>query len=403
MSENDATPEVTVKVVGLTDVGRVREHNEDAFLVMHRQDAEPAGNGETVECELDSVMFLAVADGMGGAAAGEVASQMAVERFSKNLAESEIADATPDQIVALIDQTLQAANQDIQEHAQENPDRRGMGTTMTCAVIVPGQAFISQVGDSRGYLLRKGKLLRLTRDQSLIEQLIDEGTITEEEAEKMGGRNIILQALGVEESVRPDTKPFPILRGDTYLLCSDGLSGMIKDDEMERIVNEMGDDLHAGVEKLVQAANDNGGRDNITVVLARFEGEGLRAPMESVTEADVEQVGHKFVAPPPPDVPNPMKKVMGIVAVIITILAALFFFVKTPTNLEVDLRTKDLTVEFVLVNTATGTEFQASSPNARFNIPRSDSCLALHWRRKDPSSTGAPKNCGRFPGHSKVR
>jgi len=316
------TPGVSLKIVGMTDVGRVREHNEDAFLVLAHAGAQPSGNGESVEAELSVATVFAVCDGMGGAAAGEVASRMAAEKLASVLGEAKYEGATPDQISALMDRAVQDANDEILAEARDNAERRGMGTTLTAAIAVPGRVFISQVGDSRGYLLRKGKLVQLTKDQSLIQQLIEEGTLTEEEAEKLGGRNIVLQAVGVEDSLRVDTKHWAVLRGDVIVLCSDGLTGMIDDAACEKILNDCGDDLRRAAEELIEAANDGGGRDNITVVLARFEGEGLRAPMEALA-ADGEQAGAGFAAPPPPDVPNQMKKVGGVLALIIVFIIAL--------------------------------------------------------------------------------
>ena len=336
MAQDQDKPAVTVTAVGLTDVGRVREHNEDSILVVDPASGRHLGNGEKLECTLETAMLMAVADGMGGAAAGEVASNMAVTRFSQTLRDADLDGASPDQIDALIDQALQQANTDIKQDGEENPERKGMGTTFTAVVFVAGKMFVAQVGDSRGYLLRKGTFVRLTRDQSLREQLIEEGTLTPEEAEQFGGGNIILQALGVEERVRPDTKSHDVLRGDLLLLCSDGLSGMITDDEMEAIVKEHEDDLETAVQKLIDAANANGGRDNISVVLGRFGGEGLRAPLEGVSAADIETAGGVFKPPPPPEVPNPMKKVGAALGVVLLLLVLGFFvFARTTATIKV--------------------------------------------------------------------
>src|SRR6185436_12313692 len=257
------TPTARAVVVGMTDVGRVREHNEDNFLVMNRADGRRGGNAERFETALDGALLLVVCDGMGGAAAGEVASKMAADRMAADLGKAEFDDSSPDQISSLMDRVVQRANVDIHESAKANPSQKGMGTTMTAAVVTPGRLFVSQVGDSRAYLLRKGMLNQLTKDQSLIGQLIEEGTLTEEEAEKLGGRNIVLQAVGVEENLRVDTKYWPLLRGDELLLCSDGLSGMVKDAQMKDILLASMDDPGKAAENLIAEANKNGGRDNV--------------------------------------------------------------------------------------------------------------------------------------------
>jgi len=331
MAEGTTAAKVRANVVGLTDVGRVREHNEDAFLAFDR-DASAAIPPDTVhDGELRTALIMVVCDGMGGAAAGEVASRMAVERVAEMLGKADFTTAPPDQISTLMDQAVHKANLEIFEMARANAERRGMGTTLTAAVVTPGRVFVSQVGDSRAYLFRKGFLNQLTKDQSLVGQLVEEGTLTEEEAEKIGAKNIVLQAVGNEESVRVDTKHWPLLRGDVLLLCSDGLSGMVKDARMREILTAAGDDLRAAAHQLVDEANQNGGRDNITVVLGRFEGEGLRAPLETDTTGKLETAGASFKAPPPPDVPNPMKKVALWGAALLAVIAAVFIALRPTT------------------------------------------------------------------------
>ncbi len=345
----DEKPQVTATIVGMTDVGRVREHNEDNFLVLNRADGKRTASGETLRVDLHAAV-LAVCDGMGGAAAGEVASQMAADGLAGALGQVDFASATPDQVAAMMDKAVHTANDAIFAESRANIERKGMGTTVTAAVAVPGRMYISQVGDSRGYLLRKGKLVQLTKDQSLIGQLIEEGTLTEEEAEKLGGRNIVLQAVGVEENLRVDTKHWEVLRGDVFLLCSDGLSGMIKDEEMEEILNAAGDDLLAASEQLIKAANEAGGRDNITSVLIGFEGEGLRPPMEAAGAADgVQRAGAGYQTPEVPEAKDPMKKVgIGLMA-IIAVIALLFFVLRrTTADVSVAWRPTDVDVQIQL-------------------------------------------------------
>lgn len=338
MSESPA-PTARAHVVGMTDVGRVREHNEDCFLVMNRADGRRGGSGERFEVELDGALLLVVCDGMGGAAAGEIASRMAADRMAAELGAADFGNSTPDQIASVMDHAVQQANQDIHDAAKANPSQKGMGTTMTAAVVTPGRLYVSQVGDSRAYLLRKGLLNQITKDQSLIGQLIEEGTLTEEEAEKLGGRNIVLQAVGVEENLRVDTKYWPLLRGDVLLVCSDGLSGMVKDARMKEILAECGDDMHKAAQKLIAEANQNGGRDNVTNILARFDGDGLRPPMEAAGEGAIEKAGVAFKAPPPPDVPNPMRRMGWIGLGLLLAIGALFLALR-PTTAGVQIATR---------------------------------------------------------------
>jgi serine/threonine protein phosphatase PrpC len=345
----------------MTDVGRVREHNEDCFLVMNRADGRRGGSGERFEAQLDGALLLVVCDGMGGAAAGEIASRMAADRMAAELGKADFGNSTPDQIASVMDHAVQQANQDIHDAAKANPSQKGMGTTMTAAVVTPDRLFVSQVGDSRAYLLRKGMLNQITKDQSLIGQLIEEGTLTEEEAEKLGGRNIVLQAVGVEENLRVDTKYWPLLRGDVLLVCSDGLSGMVKDARMKEILAECGDDMQKAATKLIAEANQNGGRDNITNILARFDGDGLRPPMEAAGDGAIEKAGVAFKAPPPPDVPNPMRRVGWIGLGLLAAIGALFFALR-PTTSAVQIATKPAGVPVhVKLVSSDGATYEADS------------------------------------------
>jgi serine/threonine protein phosphatase PrpC len=336
MAEGTAGPSVTAAIVGMTDVGRVREHNEDSFLVLDRDGGRRPKPGERIDVQLRTASLLMVCDGMGGAAAGEVASRMAADRVAQVLGEADLGSVTPDQVASLMDRAVQQANAEIFEKAKANPDLKGMGTTLTAAIATPGRLFVSQVGDSRAYLLRKGLLNQITKDQSLIGQLIEEGTLTEEEAEKLGGRNIVLQAVGVEEALRVDTKNWPMLRGDVLVLCSDGLSGMVKDARIREILTECGDDLSKAAEKLIAEANANGGRDNVTVIVAKFDGEALRPPMEG-GDVTMEAAGAAFKAPPPPEVPNPMKKVAGLGALLLAAIGG-YFWLTRPTTADVEMK-----------------------------------------------------------------
>jgi protein phosphatase len=172
---------------------------------------------------------------------------------------------------------VELANQQIYAYAREHPDVRGMGTTVTAAGIFGDELYLTQIGDSRGYLIRNGEAFQLTRDQSLTQRLVDAGELTEEEAEQSERRNIILQALGPDPRVKVDLSRQRLRRGDVLILCSDGLSGVVKREEFAQIVEETAD-LPSLCSALIDLANERGGPDNVTVVAARFDGDGLPEP-----------------------------------------------------------------------------------------------------------------------------
>ncbi len=221
---------------------------------------------------------LGVCDGMGGAAAGEVASQLAVDIIYEKLAAGD-APADHDDLARRLVFAVEEAGIRIFNEARADRTRRGMGTTCTIAALMDSRLFLAQVGDSRAYVLRKGELVQVTRDQSLVNQLIEAGQLTEEEAETFEHNNIILQALGTAETVQVDLTYVDLLQGDKLLLCSDGLSGMIRGDEIREVLGSVEDPLEA-CKVLTERANLAGGHDNITVIVARFDGEGLAAPSE---------------------------------------------------------------------------------------------------------------------------
>lgn len=221
-----------------TDTGRQRHANEDSYLAR-------------------APMFL-VADGMGGAQAGEVASQLAAETFDVEIEGSNIEQALAER--------ARAANSRIFELSREDASRSGMGTTLTGAVLSGGEVGIVHVGDSRAYLFRDGELRQLTRDHSLVEELRRQGRLTSEEAEEHPQRSVITRALGPEREVEPDIHSHQARSGDVFLLCSDGLTGMVREQELSRILAER-DSLKDAADRMVAEANEMGGRDNITVVL----------------------------------------------------------------------------------------------------------------------------------------
>jgi serine/threonine protein phosphatase PrpC len=288
---------VVVQVFAQTDVGRTREHNEDSFIVVNLSEGEPLQFERLVEQPADpaATLFM-VADGMGGAAAGEVASATAVDVVLRHLREKfkDLNSIAPPELAAELSRAAEKANWSIFQQAVNKPELRGMGTTATIAVLLSDTLYVAQVGDSRAYLIRNSVATQLTKDQSLMQKLIEAGELTEEEALLSERRNIILQALGPEANVKVDVTVQPLRRGDVLLLCSDGLSGLVRPDDMARIVDEELD-LSVACDRLIAMANDQGGPDNITVVAARFEGHGLNI----VRSAD--EVGYReFSAAPTP-------------------------------------------------------------------------------------------------------
>lgn len=280
---------IRITVFGKTDVGKNREHNEDSFLVAdlttQRASLQPEVRDHDVGAK--GTLFV-VADGMGGAAAGEVASAMSTKVIYEHMTERWGADnqGTPQQFAFRLKEAVEQANAKIHSYAKEHPESKGMGTTTTAVGILGDHLYLTQVGDSRAYLVRDGKTVQLTKDQSLMQRLVDAGELTEEEAEKSERRNIILQALGPDPRVRVDLTHQEARRGDIIVMCSDGLSGQVRRDEIGEAVIQ-----HANPEDacatLIELANARGGPDNITVVVAHLSGNGLK------TVQGDETVGHE--------------------------------------------------------------------------------------------------------------
>lgn len=285
---------VMVEAFAVSDVGRTRDHNEDAFVVADLSNGAPIQFDKVIRQPAGPVGHLfMVADGMGGAAAGELASETAVDVVLRYLKEqwAPRRSSDPPSFVLALEAATDIANTSIFRHASEHPELRGMGTTATVAGLLGDALYLAQVGDSRAYLVRDGVARQITKDQSLMQKLIEAGEITEEEAEISERRNIILQALGPEAIIRIDLTHQKVRRGDILVLCSDGLSGIVRGDEIGRAFAEESD-LQMACRRLVSTANALGGPDNITVVAARFDGIGLGQPN------DDDHVGHKVFAIP---------------------------------------------------------------------------------------------------------
>jgi len=266
-----------VEVFGRTDVGTTRDHNEDAFLVANLTTRQASLQPEVRAHEVGrrGSLFM-VADGMGGAAAGELASEMATETVFNHMIEAwgNDPEVTDQRFAYRLKEAVELANARIYEYARAHPENRGMGTTTTAAGCLGGALYLCQIGDSRGYLIRGGRIVQITKDQSLMQRLVDAGELTEEEAAVSERRNIILQALGPDPTVKVDLTRQELRRGDVLIMCSDGLSGLVKGDEMLRIVTGA-TDLVAACKELIDLANERGGPDNITCIVARFGGDGL--------------------------------------------------------------------------------------------------------------------------------
>jgi serine/threonine protein phosphatase PrpC len=239
-----------------TDTGRQRNANEDSFFVR--------------------APIFVVADGMGGAQAGEVASKAAADAFDVDLP-----DGPPEQVLR---ETILAANRTIHQLARADPSRAGMGTTLTAAIVdaVAEEVAIGHVGDSRAYRLRAGKLEQLTRDHSLVEEMRRKGQITDAQAEDHPQRSIITRALGPEPEVEPDLQTVPAVAGDVFLICSDGLTTMLGEEQIAKLLAGASS-MSAAVRALVDEANRAGGRDNITALAFRLE--DAAAPQQSHEDA----------------------------------------------------------------------------------------------------------------------
>jgi protein phosphatase len=268
---------VRIHLFARTDVGQVREHNEDNFLVADltkRSRGLLEANRATAIGHQGAI--FAVCDGMGGAAAGEIASQLAVDIIYERLVEG-LGDrpVKRDDLARRLVRAVEAAGLRIFHEAKADRSRRGMGTTVTAAALVDEVLFFAQVGDSRGYILRGDTLVQLTRDQSLVNQLIEAGQLTEEEAETFEHNNIILQALGTSDTVQVDLTFAEVRKGDILLLCSDGLSGMVRFEDIRETLRSGAEPLDI-CKQLTERANAAGGHDNITVIIVQFDGPKLK-------------------------------------------------------------------------------------------------------------------------------
>jgi protein phosphatase len=237
-----------------THPGMVRSHNEDSIAI-------DAAAG-----------FAVLADGMGGYNAGEVASGIAVAMISAELKKA-LSERGENFDVAAAEQLVGAhavrANKAIFQASQSQAQYAGMGTTLVVALLYDDMLVVGHIGDSRLYRFRGGKLEQVTRDHSLLQEQIDSGLITREQARHSQNKNLVTRAVGIDPEVEAEVRSYPVQPGDIYLLCSDGLNDMVTDEDMELTLGSLQANLPLAAEQLVQQANDNGGRDNVSVILVR--------------------------------------------------------------------------------------------------------------------------------------
>ncbi len=255
--------EDALEIVSQTNPGMVRSHNEDSVA------QEPA-------CGL-----VVLADGMGGYNAGEVASGIAVSvvateicQHLQNASPTDRDEASGEELgMALLRDNIQRANASIYHAAQSQPQYAGMGTTIVTGLFYDNRVAVGHVGDSRMYRLRGEALETITRDHSLLQEQIDSGMISVEDARLSKNKNLVTRAVGIDAEVTPEIHVHDVLVGDIYLLCSDGLNDMVEDEDIQSTLYAMQGNLRLAAEQLIQMANDNGGRDNVSVILVKVNGE----------------------------------------------------------------------------------------------------------------------------------
>jgi protein phosphatase len=263
------------ELFGSSNVGLIRHDNQDSFMIANLETGDIATIGAPALVSVHTAPFiLIVADGVGGAASGALASSIATETVLSELHRwwHKVPKRTPEAIEVELKRVIDIANRNIFRKANESPEHHGMGTTATLALVLESEAFIAQVGDSRAYLVRKGTAKQLTKDQSFVQRLIDAGRMTRKEAEQSEHRNIILQALGPEEKVVMDFYRVKLENDDYLVLCSDGLSNQVSPEEIARITRGAARPAEI-CEALIEEAMHTGAPDNVTVITAR-----LRSP-----------------------------------------------------------------------------------------------------------------------------
>ncbi len=264
---------VHLSAIGKTDIGHHRKKNEDAFVVADLAEVAAAEPAKMTRFDLGPRgALLAVSDGLGGHRAGEVASALVVESIQRSLSTRPASEPA----VALIKQAAEGANREVWAQAKREGEAP-MGATLTAVLIREKTAYIAEVGDSRAYLIRDGRVRQVTRDQSFVQLMVDTGAMTAAEAEESTLRNIIVQAMGLEPTVKVALGRLELRHRDCFVLCSDGLTTKVKDDEIRAVVLSART-LEGACSDLVDLANQRGGDDNVTVIVAGVGGDLPRAP-----------------------------------------------------------------------------------------------------------------------------
>jgi len=264
-----ALPDPHLAICGATDVGAMRADNQDTFVIADLRSGDLSNPCSRTEIPLSKRgILLLVCDGMGGAAAGDLAARIAAEAVKQQLvgAGSAVAEHPNESLK----RAVCGANGAVLAEAKAHPEARGMGTTCTAAIVLPDRLFVAQVGDSRAYLLRDGRLQPLTRDQTMADQLLEIGALRPDEVHTYRYRHVLLQAVGTRSTIEPITSEVRLRRGDRILLCSDGLHGPVPDQAIARILGAAAD-INSVAHDLIQAALAAGGPDNVTVVVADCE------------------------------------------------------------------------------------------------------------------------------------
>ena len=256
MMEKNLTDNTNFRTIGMiTDVGQVRTVDEDSILA--------ADLSFGINSENEKFLLLAVADGMGGHAKGEEASKIALNTLTKSVVPELFGEKS---FTKLLENGIKNANQEILDYTSKNPESSGMGTTAVCALVKGNDVHLANVGDSRAYVISNDEIRRVTKDHSYVQALIDEGKITEEEAREHPQKNVITKAVGIMESVEPDTMKLTLDNDESLLLCCDGVIAHLPDEDIHKIICDA-DDPQNACQQIVDLANERGGTDNISLII----------------------------------------------------------------------------------------------------------------------------------------
>ena len=264
MVEKNLTGDTNFREIGMiTDVGRVRTIDEDSILA--------ADLSFGINSENEKFLLLAVADGMGGHAKGEEASKIALNTLTKSVVPELFGDKS---FTELLENGIKNANQEILDYTSKNPESSGMGTTTVCALVKGNDVHLANVGDSRAYVISNDEIRRVTKDHSYVQALIDEGKITEEESREHPQKNVITKAVGIMESVEPDTMKLTLDNDESLLLCCDGVIAHLPDEDIHKIIRDENNPQNA-CQQIVDLANERGGTDNISLIILSSKNEDV--------------------------------------------------------------------------------------------------------------------------------